>query len=498
MRSIDLAGATIYPQSVVEQDGVLYFLCRLDASGAKRLGVIGAADGFTGATTPEGALLCACSGEHAATLRARLPWLNPTPLGQRASFGFGDRLGSATPGHIQALHDCGGDTTIAPIYAQQSVRENTRTGRTPQQVMDDAMWGVFQRGWRAPWGADADHVKEVSDLAPFIAAGYTMYTIDPSDYVDNDAQTDPVEALRTKVAELPWETLQTTPEKLYHDYCREHIVGEGLTIPFSEIQLLRALAKYGRAIAHTETVATALGAPSFVLRSGSAGYEIEVSVDDTDTPTSVQEHFFIAAELRARDISVVSLAPRFVGKFQKGVDYIGDRDLFSAELTQHVAIMNHFNYYKLSIHTGSDKFSIYPTIAEQTQGRFHVKTAGASYLEALRLIASGDPDLFREIVPYACEHFAHDRKTYYLDARIENVPAVNNLTASELEALLDQFDTRQVLHVTFGSVLDGYGVPIRSYIDAHESAYIAGLSQHFERHLSPFLRAAGHAPATVV
>jgi tagaturonate epimerase len=194
----------------------------------------------------------------------------------------------------------------------------------------------------------------------------------------------------------------------------------------------------------------------------------------------------------------VSLAPRFVGKFQKGVDYMGDRDLFSAELTQHVAIMNHFIYYKLSIHTGSDKFSIYPIIALQTQGRFHVKTAGTSYLEALRLIATGDPDLFRGIVGYACAHFAQDRKTYYLDAKIENVPAANNLPASELAALLDQFDTRQVLHVTFGSVLDRYGSAIRSYIDAHESAYISGLAQHFERHLSPFLRAAGHTPAQAV
>src|SRR6476659_7230188 len=127
MRSQNITGATVHSQSVVEQDSVVYFLCTLDASGAKRLGVIGAADGFTGTTTPEGALLCACSAENAVALRARLPWLNPTPLGRRASFGFGDRLGSATPGHIQALRDCGGDTSIAPLYEQQSVRENTRT-----------------------------------------------------------------------------------------------------------------------------------------------------------------------------------------------------------------------------------------------------------------------------------------------------------------------------------------------------------------------------------
>lgn len=482
MGSLDLAGATVYPQSVVEQDDVRYFLCRLDATGTKRLGVIGATDGFTGTRTPEGVLLCACSAEHAATLRARLPWLNPTPLGRHSSFGFGDRLGSATPGHIQALRECGAAATIAPIYAQQSVRENTRTGRTPQQVLDAAMWGVFQMGWRAPWGADADHVKEVSDLGPFVAAGYTMYTIDPSDYVDNAAQTDTVEVLRTKVAELPWERLHTTAEKLYQEYCREHVVGVGLTIEFSEIQLLRALAKYGRAIVHTETITAALRA-----QHGSAGYEIEVSVDETDTPTSVQEHFFIAAELRARAIPVVSLAPRFVGKFQKGVDYMGDRALFSAELAQHVAIMNHFDSYKLSIHTGSDKFSIYPIIAQQTRDHVHVKTAGTSYVEALRLIASDDPTLFREIVAYACVHFAHDRKTYYLDARVENVPPTDRLSASELRGLLDHFDTRQVLHVTFGSVLDRYGAAIHSFIDTHETAYATRLAEHFERHLRPFL-----------
>ncbi len=89
-------------------------------------------------------------------------------------------------------------------------------------------------------------------------------------------------------------------------------------------------------------------------------------------------------------------------------------------------------------------------------------------------------------------------KTYYLDAQIENVPAANNLPASELAALLDHFDTRQVLHATFGSVLDRYGAAIRSYIDAHESAYMAGLAQHFERHLSPFLHAASYTPALEV
>src|SRR5690349_21108404 len=105
------------------------------------------------------------------------------PLFLLPSFGFGDRLGLATPGHIAALRAAGGK--LAPIFAQQSVRENTRTGRTPQQVMDDARRAVDAAGWDAPWGADADHVKTLEDLPPFVEAGYTFFTVDPGEYVDN-------------------------------------------------------------------------------------------------------------------------------------------------------------------------------------------------------------------------------------------------------------------------------------------------------------------------
>ncbi len=97
-----------------------------------------------------------------------------SPLGLTPSFGFGDRLGLATPGHIAAVKG----TKFAPIFAQQSVRENTRTGRTPQQVMDDARRAVDSAKWDAPWGADADHLKTVDDLQPFIGADYTFLTVE--------------------------------------------------------------------------------------------------------------------------------------------------------------------------------------------------------------------------------------------------------------------------------------------------------------------------------
>jgi hypothetical protein len=126
------------------------------------------------------------------------------------SFGFGDRLGIATPGHITAIRGTG----IALVFAQQSVRENARTGRTPQIVLDDAMWGVFEMDWRDPWGADADHAKEIADHSPFIEAGYTIYTIDPNEYVDNKAHADSVETLKTKVAQLPWDALAISLKEL--------------------------------------------------------------------------------------------------------------------------------------------------------------------------------------------------------------------------------------------------------------------------------------------
>jgi tagaturonate epimerase len=482
MDQIALPEGSIYPRSTVEHDGATYFLCTLDADGTRRLGVIDPTGGFTGTKTDSGMLLCPLSSQNAVTLRERLPWLRPTALGVQTSFGFGDRMGSATPGHIQAMRATGADATIAPIYAQQSVRENTRTGRTPQQVLDDAMWGVFQEGWRKRWGADADHVKEIADLKPFIAAGYTFYTIDPSDHVDNKAQTDSPETLRSKVAHLPWDRLGSSYDALRQRYCGTPIALEGLALQFDENSLLRALAKYGRAIVHTAAIAEALAD-----QMHGAAYDLELSVDETDTPTSIQEHFFIARELRALNIPIVSLAPRFVGKFQKGVDYMGDLTLLEAELAKHTAIMNHFDSYKLSIHTGSDKFSIYPIIARYTHGCVHVKTAGTSYLEALRLVAKQRPALFRAMLDDARAHFTHDRKTYFLDAQLDKVPENSDVSDANLPDLLDQFDTRQVLHVCFGTLLDNHGAALRGLIAAHEGDHCMGLERHFTRHLGPFV-----------
>jgi len=480
MTSLSFSQGTIYIDSIITRNDSTYALAKLAENGENWLLVQGDIDGFSG-EMQTGVLVCNLTALNAAELRSRLSWLNPAPLARQTSFGFGDRLGSATPGHVASLRAADPGKSIAPIFAQQSVRENTRTGRTPQDVLDDAMWGIFQEGWCEPWGADADHIKEKSDLAPFVAARYTFYTIDPSDYVDNDAQSDNLEMLQQKASQLPWELFGTNYETMKAQYCADPLLLGDLTLLFDEEVFLRALVKYGRAILHTAEIAALLDD-----KMSGQGYDLEMSVDETDTPTSIHEHYFIANELHLREIPVVSLAPRFVGKFQKGVDYMGNVAQFEAELVEHMAILHHFDNYKISIHTGSDKFSIYGIINGHAQGYVHVKTAGTSYLEALRVIAHQDPPLFRKMLDLAHENFQKDRKTYFLDCQPQKVPTSIQLTDVELPNLLEQFDSRQMLHVTFGSILDAYGEDLAEFISTYEAGYRTGLETHFVRHLQPF------------
>jgi hypothetical protein len=411
-------------------------------------------------------------------MRERLAWLRPQPLGLHKSVGSGDRLGFATPGHIRAVRAVGG---FAPVLAQQSMRENARTGRSPQQVVDDAMWGVLQEGWRDPWGADADHLKTTDDVDLCVAAGYTFFTVDPGDHVDNEAHSAPMEELKKKIHALPWEALEDSPEALHERYLGQQFEVAGLRLEFERATLARAAAKYGSSVAHTAAMYRHLE-----MAMGDRPFELEVSVDETETPTSPLEHFFVASELRRLGVRWVSLAPRYIGRFEKGVDYIGDLEAFDIELAKHAAIARALGPYKLSIHSGSDKFSVYPLFARHAGELVHLKTAGTSYLEALRAIAGVDPDFYREILALALERYDEDRATYHVSADASKVPQPDELADGDLAGVLDLFDGREVLHVTFGSVLDRYGDRLLVALDAHEEAHYEALKVHFEKHMAPF------------
>jgi hypothetical protein len=254
---------------------------------------------------------------------------HPSTLGLQPSFGFGDRLGLATPGHVLACRR----GRLVPIFAQQSIREMTRTQRTPDEVMRAAQTALQAKGWNAPWGADADHLKTRDDVFLMAKSGFTFFTIDPSEYVDNRAdeysQTELETALESAIQFGVWESSQQL-EHLYLNRALE--VSDDLTLRFERESLLRAVAKYGKG----DALCAADGGVDCEANSGRA-YEIEISVDETDTPTSPLEHLFIGLELQRRGVEVVSLAPRFIGEFEKGIDYKGDIAAFEAALTQHVA-----------------------------------------------------------------------------------------------------------------------------------------------------------------
>lgn len=409
-------------------------------------------------------------------------------VGLEPSFGFGDRIGLATPGHVAAMRAAGAG--VVPIFAQQSIREMTRTGRDPERVMADAWQGAAAAGWEGPSGADADHLKTTADVDRTAAAGFTFFTIDPSDHVDDGADSYDEATLRERYEsvreETPW-------VEQYRG--RSVRLDSGFTIEFTEERVLRAAVKYGRAIRH----AVLMGAHiARVQEAAGRPFEIEFSVDETALPTHPAEHLIVAEQCLKGGVKLISLAPRFIGDMEKGVDYIGDLEALAAALRDHAAIAAMLGPYKLSLHSGSDKVSMYPLLARATRGMFHVKTAGTSYLEALRVAARRDPALFRRICRFARQRYDADRATYHVHATLDDVPPVDAVADPKaLERLyLELWDEvpagrgftasgRQILHCTFGSVLcdADLGGALRACLQANPDEHRALLAEHFGKHL---------------
>ncbi|MCO8122465.1 tagaturonate epimerase family protein [Stieleria sp. TO1_6] len=408
-------------------------------------------------------------------------------LGLAPSFGFGDRIGLATPGHVEAMKRSGNG--IQPIFPQQSIREMTRTQRTPQQVIDDAYNGARDAGWDGLIGADADHLKTPQDVDVTAAVGFTFFTIDPSDDVDQKADDYDEATLRDKFSgakqAAPW----------YDSYLGKSIdLPSGSKIDLSEEACMRAAVKYGPAISRALKLGDYIRS---VHESKGLDYEIELSVDETDQPTTLAEHYIIADQCLKGGMKLVSLAPRFIGELEKGVDYKGDVDALEASLNDHAAISELLGPYKLSLHSGSDKLSMYAALARATKGRFHVKTAGTSYLEALRVVARHDEALFRRIVQFGRERYDVDKATYHVSATNAAVPSDEGMDAGQLEKIYLECwadvpqgagftePGRQILHCTFGSTLTDpeLGPAVRDVLESHPDTYTEVLADHFSRHL---------------
>jgi hypothetical protein len=478
-----LRADSVYPESQVSYGGATYWLERA-ADGAKRLvavagerSILGRFAGAVESVDGKVLLHAKLSADNALALRSALPWLNPTRFGLHTSVGFGDRLGLATPGHVRALTTVG--APIRPAFAQQSIREMGRCRRTPRDVLDDATWGAFQAGWTKPVGGDADHLEELDDVDNTAAAGFVFFTLDPKAAVDPEAENADPATVRAKVEALDWPALETDLPTFTRRYAGQRVELEHEAVELDEDSVLRAMAKYGPALALAMAMYRRLQAKA-------TDYEVEFAVDETDYPTKPAEHVVLVRELKRLGMDFVSFAPRFVGRFEKGVEYIGDLTELGRDFEIHAQLARALGPYKLSLHSGSDKYTTYPLIAAATKGVVHLKTAGTSWAEALRVIARNDPDLMRRILALALDSFEANRKSYHLSCDPTRIPT--DPTDDEVAGLLDVVDSRQVLHVGYGAILDEFGSQMYRLWNDHEEEHYRIIADHFVKHLEPFAR----------
>ncbi len=296
------------------------------------------------------------------------------------SFGIGDRFGHQGKAQLAAMikaREAGVDVT--PVW-NKSFREHSIIGTKPGDVRVEADEAVAACGWEAPYCVDADHIG-LTNVDHFIEAS-DFFTLDVADFIGQSAPQADVDAFVAKHAALVGTFEIEGIEKAFEvsEADLKAIAGKYLT----------AVKEAGKIYRHIES---AKGAGQFVT---------EVSMDETDTPQTPVEMLVILAAIADEGIPAQTVAPKFSGRFNKGVDYVGDLDTFEGEFQQDLAVITYAikefglpENLKLSVHSGSDKFSIYEPIRKALK-RFdaglHLKTAGTTWLEELIGLASAEGD----------------------------------------------------------------------------------------------------------
>ncbi len=456
-------GLFVYPKSPAEADGTVCAVVR--DSGGKRLAVLGAGD-FAG-EEKGGLLLCPLTAANARALMALYPFARPrSHRGHPFTIGLGDRLGLAAPGHVRAI----APYEVFPILAQQSIRELKLTNRSFEDVIAAAAFGVFQEGYQGGYGADGDHLKTREEIDYALSSGCSMITLDCSEKIDTGAASLSDEEAANAYGLLPPQ-VRSHYETAY--------LGKELPIvgSLSPAGLQRIVLTFHRAVEHAAECFRR-------IRETGSGADLELSIDETLTVTTPAEHFVIANELALRDIRPDSVAPHFTGTFEKGVEYTGDLRAFARDFVVHQQIADRFGY-KLSLHSGSDKFSVFSTVGRVTGGQAHVKTAGTSWLEAMAVAAEADPALFRRAVKYALAHRAEAERYYRVSTDIGDIPDIDLECDAYLPEYLRLPASRQTLHICYGLLLaEGwFREDFFRVLDRQEEDHYARLEAHIGKHL---------------
>lgn len=478
VRILREAGYIPYESSARSRSGIIYLMAA--KQGTKYLLLSGDDADFSGSRLEHRGvsfLLCPLSHQNCQALRKKFPYTVPVSLhGKAVTFGLGDRLGLCTGAHIKALKG----TNVFPVLAQQSMRELTLTGRSSQSMLDDVAWQIFEAGYEGGYAADGDHLKSLDEVRSALSDGMTMITLDCSEYIRNDISAlTPAAAWNECRAQFPARDLA----RYQNTYCgKTFLLKDGTSVAFPKDTFPYLVLTYGKSLPFIKDVYT-----QAILRSPRR-ISFEVSIDETDGTTSPEAHYFIAAEMEAMNVKADSVAPRFCGDFQKGIDYIGDTDQFQKELAVHASIAETFGY-RISIHSGSDKFRVFPYIG--TLGRFHLKTSGTSWVEALRVAAISNPALFRRMAAFARQSFEAARQYYHVTASLENLPNLEIVQDTQLPDLMDMPDFRQVMHITYGFLLqakdsqgnDVFRKELYQTLDQHRDILDEVIAKHIFRHL---------------
>ena len=414
-----------------------------------------------------GVRVCPMNHQNRIAMSEEFSFLAPQAFGRNTpTFGFGDRLGIATPGHLEAVTR----SKIKPVLAQQSLRELGLSGRTYEQVLDAAVWACFKGGYKGGFGADGDHLKTLEEVRTALSQEVSMITLDGS-LVLKEA---PASAQERAAAyrELPEDFRTSIEEEYLGD---EELERFGIHI---DADILAELAVANKGLIDLAAEVYAL------IRKAGRPIDYELSLDETEYDTTAAAHYFVVRELDKRDVKLNSMAPRFVGEFQKGIDYIGDVAAFRENFRMHARIADLFGY-KLSLHSGSDKFSVFPIVAQETMGRFHVKTSGTSWLEAARVIAKHNPKLYRDMHRKALDNVTNGQEHYVVKCNPLKIRPLDSLRDEELASLMDEEDARQLIHITYGYIISDPELKERilKTLNTYDAEYRKALLKHFSHHL---------------
>ena len=379
---------------------------------------------------------------------------------------------------------------IVPVWNKSS-REHTIIGSEPSVTRAAADVAVKALGWKQPYHVDADHIR-LETVDRFIAPS-DFFTIDVADSIGKPAEAMSVKAFVDRHPELagkivipqiarPFETTRADVARIAGQY-------------------LLAVQDAGKIYRH---IARAKGAANFIT---------EVSMDETDSPQTPPELLLILVALADEKIPVQTIAPKFTGRFNKGVDYVGDVKQFEQEFNEDLAVIAFaIKQYglpptlKLSVHSGSDKFSLYAPIRralKKFNAGLHLKTAGTTWLEELIGLAEAGGDglaLAKEIYADALDHVDELCAPYttVIDIDRKKLPAketVNGWTSEQFVSALRHDQKNPAFHPSFRQLLHvGFKIAAKKgdrYLNAlkkHEAVIAKNVTENlFERHMKPLL-----------